>query len=74
MRTGEAELINIFNFRYWQSGVAFAQVFENSLMQPCVHDSEFGKLLQESLKMIDALVFYFLELRIRYAFQFRISD
>ena len=39
----EAELINVFNCRYWQTEIAFARMLGHSLMQPCVHDSEFGE-------------------------------
>ena len=31
-------------------------MFGDSLMQPCVHDSEFGEHSQESLKVMDAPV------------------
>ena len=54
--TKKAELINIFNCRYWQSGIMFARMLGDSLMQPCVHDSEFGEHSRESLKVIDAPV------------------
>ena len=39
----EAELITVFNCRYWQTEIAFAQMLGNSLVQPCVYDSEFGE-------------------------------
>ena len=41
-----------FNCRYWQTEIAFARMLGNSLIQPCVHDSEFGEYLWESLKMM----------------------
>ena len=53
--TGEAESINVFNFRYWQSEIAFVRMLGDSPMQPCVHDSEFGEHSWESLKMVDVL-------------------
>ena len=43
-------------------------------MQPCVHDSEFGEHLWESLKMMDATVLFMTGLKMLCAFQFRISD
>ena len=46
----EAELINVFNCRYWQCIITFAQMLGDLLMQPCVHDSEFGEHSRESLK------------------------
>ena len=52
----EAELINVFNCRYWQT---FARMLGDSLVQPCVHDSEFGEHSRESLKvMVAAVPFY----------------
>ena len=48
----EAELINVLNFRYGRTEIAFARMLENLLMQPCVHDSEFGEHSRESLKVM----------------------
>ena len=45
----KAELINVFNCRYWQTDMAFARMLKHSLMQPCVHYSEFGEHSRESL-------------------------
>ena len=54
----EAELINVFNCRYWQTEIAFARMFGHSLMQPCVHDSESGEHSQESLKVMNGTVLF----------------
>ena len=55
----EAELINIFNCRYCQTEIAFTRMLGDSLVQPCVHNSEFGEHSQESLKvMVVPVPFY----------------
>ena len=52
----EAELINVFNCRYWQTEIAFARMLKHSPRQPCVHDCKFGEHSWESLQVMDATV------------------
>ena len=46
--------MNIFNCRYWQTEIAFTRMLGHSLMQPCMHDSEFGEHSRELLTVMDA--------------------
>ena len=55
----EAELINVFNCRYCQTEIAFMQMLGYSLMQPFVHDREFGEHSWELLKVMDATVSFY---------------
>ena len=51
--------MNIFNCRYWQTEIAFMRMLKHSLMQPCMHDSEFKEHSQESLKIMDATISFY---------------
>ena len=67
----EAELINVFNCRYWQCIVTFVQMLGDSLMQPCVHDSKFGEHSRESLKVMHL---YHFMIKIKNALCFSVRD
>ena len=67
----EAELINVFNCRYWQTEIAFARMLGNLLVQPCVYDSKFGELLWELLKVMHLNRFM---IEIKKAFCFSVWD
>ena len=67
----EAELINVFNCRYWQCVVTFARMLGDSLMQPCMHDSEFGEHSRESLKVMHL---YWFTIEIKNALYFSVQD
>ena len=69
----EAELINVFNCRYWQCVVMFVRMLGDLLMQPCMHDSEFGEHSWESLNVMHLYCFT-IKIKNDYAFQFRIFD
>ena len=67
----EAELINVFNCRCWQCIVTFARMLGDSLMQPCVHDSEFREHSRESLKVMHL---YRFTIQIKNALCFSVRD
>ena len=69
----EAELINVFNCRYWQCIVMFTRMLGDSLMQPCIDDSELGEHSRESLNVMHLYCFT-IKIKNDYTFQFGISD
>ena len=64
--------MNVFNYRYWRTKIAFVRMLGHLLMQPCVHDSEFGEHSRESLKVMDATASCYD--RIKDAFCFSVRD